>query len=47
MHPELGLGPKFTDAARGIEYPTLARRAVANRLERELLSEELRLSTLP
>ena len=43
VHPELGLGPKFTDAARGIEYPTLARRAVENRLERELLSEELRL----
>ena len=43
VHPELGLGPKLTDAARGIEYPTLARRAVANRLERELLSEELRL----
>lgn len=43
VHPELGLGTKFTDAARGIEYPTLARRAVANRLERELLSEELRL----
>lgn len=43
VHPELGLGPKFTDAARGIEYPTLARRAVANRLERELLSEEMRL----
>ena len=43
VHPELGLGPKFTDAARGIEYPTLACRAVANRLERELLSEELRL----
>ena len=43
VHPELGLGPKFTDAARGIEYPTLARRAVANRLKRELLSEELRL----
>lgn len=43
VHPKLGLGPKFTDAARGIEYPTLARRAVAARLERELLSEELRL----
>ena len=43
MHPQLGLGPKLTDAARGIEYPTLARRAVARRLERELLSEELRL----
>lgn len=43
VHPKLGLGPKYTDAARGIEYPTLARRAVAHRLERELLSEELRL----
>lgn len=32
VHPELGLGPKVTDAARGIEYPTLARRAVAHRL---------------
>ena len=43
VHPELGLGPKVTDAARGIEYPTLARTAVANRLRREQLGEELRL----
>ena len=43
VHPELGLGPKVTDAERGVEYPTLARRAVANRLHREQLSEELRL----
>ena len=43
VHPKLGLGPKLTDTLRGIEYPTLARRAVAHRLERELLSEELRL----
>ena len=43
VHPELGLGPKVTDAHRGIEYPTLARRAVARRLRREQLSEELRL----
>ena len=28
MHPELGLGPKLTDTARGIEYPTIARRAI-------------------
>lgn len=28
MHPELGLGPRLTDAARGIEYPTIARRAI-------------------
>ncbi len=43
VHPELGLGPKVTDSARGMEYPTLARRAVAHRLRREQLSEELRL----
>ena len=43
VHPELGLGPKVTDAARGLEYPTIARRAVARRLRREQLSEELRL----
>ena len=43
VHPELGLGPRVTDVQRGIEYPTLARRAVAQRLRREQLSEELRL----
>lgn len=43
VHPELGLGPKVTDSARGVEYPTLARRAIARRLRREQLSEELRL----
>ena len=43
MHPQLGLGPKLTDTERGIEYPTLARRAVARRTERETLSEEMRL----
>ncbi len=43
IHPELGLGPRLTDAERGIEYPTIARRAVAARTERETLSEEMRL----
>lgn len=42
IHPELGLGGKITDIERGIEYPSLARRALAARLTRELLSEELR-----
>ena len=42
MHTELGLGPKVPDEALGAEYPTLARRAIAERLEREGLSEELR-----
>ena len=43
VHPELGLGPKVTDLQRRIEYPGLARNAVRLRLERELLSEEMRL----
>lgn len=43
VHPELGLGPKFTDLRRRIEYPTLARRAIQQRLRREMLSEEMRL----
>lgn len=42
VHPELGLGCKVTDLARGLEYPTLARRAIASRLTGELLSEEMR-----
>jgi len=42
IHPVLGLGCKLTDSARGLEYPTLARRAIASRLGTELLSEELR-----
>ena len=43
IHPELGLGPKVTNLRKHIEYPTLARRAIAARLERETLSEEMRL----
>ncbi len=43
IHPVLGLGPKFTDTARKLEYPTAARRAVERRLQRESLSEEMRL----
>lgn len=42
IHPELGLGCKVTDTSRGIEYPTLARRAIAARLSSEMLSEEMR-----
>lgn len=42
VHPKLGLGCKVTDLSRGIEYPTLARRAIAGRLTGELLSEEMR-----
>ena len=43
FHPELGVGPRGLDRARMVEYPTLARRAVARQVERELLAEELRL----
>ena len=42
LHSELGLGPKRVDTAQGVEYPTLARRAVARRLTDEMLSEEMR-----
>ncbi len=42
VHPKLGLGPKVTDLARGIEYPSLARRAVSLQIDGESLSEELR-----
>ncbi len=42
MHSDLGLGPKRCDRERGIEYPTLARRAITERLTTEMLSEELR-----
>lgn len=41
-HAQLGLGPKLTDTARGIEYPTMARRAIERRIETETLSEEMR-----
>ena len=43
VHAELGLGPKLTDLERRVEYPTLARSAIRLRLEREMLSEEMRL----
>lgn len=43
FHPELGVGPKGLDRERMVEYTTLARRAVARKLEREMLAEEMRL----
>ncbi len=43
VHPVLGLGPRFTDPVRKIEYPTAARRAIDARIRRESLSEEMRL----
>ena len=43
FHAQLGIGPKYLDRERNIELNTLARRAVALKLEREMLAEELRL----
>ncbi len=43
FHPDLGVGPKRLDTERMVEYPTLARRAVARKLEYEMTAEELRL----
>ena len=43
FHPVLGIGPKGLDRDRRVEYSTVARRAVSRQLDREMLSEELRL----
>ena len=43
FHSELGVGPKYLDRERRIELNTLARRAVAAKLDREMMAEELRL----
>ena len=43
FHPRLGVGPKGLDTERMVEFTTLARRAVAEELEREMMAEELRL----
>ena len=43
FHPVLGVGPTGLDRRRMVEYPTLARQAVAVQRRRETLSEEMRL----
>ena len=43
FHSELGVGVKYTDKQRRIEYPTLARLAIQSKLTSELMAEELRL----
>ena len=43
FHSVLGVGPTGLDQERMIQYPTLARQAVARQLEREMMAEELRL----
>jgi len=43
VHPELGLGPRRVDLDRRIHYPTMARRAIEEKLRRENQSEEQRI----
>ncbi|MBR4076975.1 MAG: UvrD-helicase domain-containing protein, partial [Oscillospiraceae bacterium] len=43
VHPQMGLGPKVVDNERGIEYYSMPRRALVRKLNRETLSEEMRL----
>lgn len=43
FHPKYGVGPSGLDRKLRIEYPTLARKAVALQLEREMKAEEMRL----
>jgi len=43
VHPTLGLGPRCIDLERGIQYPTLARMAIEEKLRRENLAEEQRI----
>lgn len=42
LHPELGLGARLRDPETGVRYTTLPRDAVALELERDEMSEELR-----
>ena len=43
LHQDLGLGPKYIDEVRKIEYPTLAKLAIGAKITRETLSEEMRI----
>lgn len=43
VHPQMGLGPKVIDTDRGIEYYSMPRRALIRKMNRETLSEEMRL----
>ncbi len=43
LHQELGIGPKLIDSEKKIEYPTLQKIAIANKIKQETLSEEMRI----
>lgn len=40
---DLGLGPKFIDSELNIKFDTLAKKAIANKIKKELVAEELRI----
>ena len=42
IHPKLGIGTKMRDLKRKIEYTTIARQAIAEKLSLETMAEELR-----
>ena len=43
VHPRLGLGTERVDTARRVRYPTISKIALAQEMEKEMLSEEMRL----
>jgi len=43
LHNEIGLGTKYIDYEKQIEYDTLSKAAIANKLHLETLSEEMRI----
>lgn len=42
LHPEIGIGVKYIDYDRQIEYDTLSKQAIRNQIMLETLSEEMR-----
>lgn len=43
LHQDLGIGPKYIDEVRKIEYPTLSKLAISAKVTKETLSEEMRI----
>ncbi|MCI8999981.1 MAG: helicase-exonuclease AddAB subunit AddA [Clostridia bacterium] len=43
LHQDLGMGPKYINEERKIEYPTLQKLAISAKVTKETLSEEMRI----
>ena len=43
LHQDIGIGPKYIDYERRIEYNTLAKTAIAEKIKTETISEEMRI----